>query len=311
MDSQSSIRNPMNLRMSMSGALLAVIAIAFLPFVAGCGDEDPVVVKDNDDFVENTPPFPPDGVFSVTGDRMVTIYWNANWEADLAGYAVFRDDDNDGWYDHIADVDWYEFCDHPYDHLVNTVDESILCYEDTNLEYDRTYFYAILAFDEANNESELSYEVVYDTPRPEGFDLVLFDFMGQSSGLSGYDFSDTTGTAEPQADGSTDIYFGVVDNGERLINTIFTNAGAAIQDYGLIELDDVHRAPVSGWAPSGRVEAIKDHSYVIRIAGAGGNNYAKIQVTDVSNDSVTLNWAYQPSLDNIELIPPGPGGGSR
>jgi hypothetical protein len=303
MDLQTSIRNPMNLRKRLSGALLVVVAVAFIPFVAGCGDEDPVVVKEHDS-VDETPPFPPDGVFSVTGDRMVTIYWNANWEEDLAGYAVFRDDDGDDYYDHIADVPWDAFVDPPYN--------SQLSFDDTNLDYNHTYFYAVLAFDEANNESELSYEFVHDTPRPEGFDLVLFDeFMGQDVS-SGYDFSDLSGSAEPQADGSTDIYFGVVDNGERNVNTILTNAGASIQDYGLIDLVDVDWAPVSGWAPSGRVEAIIGHSYVVRIVGQQGTNYAKFEVTDVSNDSVTLNWAYQPSLDpdygNRELAP---GGGSR
>jgi hypothetical protein len=271
-------------RLRLSGAAL-VIAIALLPFVAGCDKkEDPVVIVEDD-----TPPFPPDGVFSVTGDEVVSIYWNANWEDDLAGYAVFRNDQADGYYTHVSDV---------------PVDQTY--YDDTDVNNGETWYYAVLAFDNAGNESDLSYELVFDTPRPAGYDLVLFDFTGQNSGLSGYDFSSVSGTAEPQADGSTDIYFGV----QAGVNTIFTNAGASIQDYGLIDLDGVDWAPESGWAPSGHAEAIIGHSYVIRIVGSQGRNYAKVFVKDVSAASVTLDWAYQQSLNNPELVPPA-GGASR
>jgi hypothetical protein len=260
----------------LSGAAL-VVTIALLPFVAGCDNkEDPVVIVEDD-----TPPFPPDGVFSVTGDQVVSIYWNANWEQDLAGYAVFRNDQADGFYSHVSDV--------PADQTY---------YDDADVINGETWFYAVLAFDEANNESELSYELVHDTPRPAGTDLVLYDFMGQNSALSGYDFNSLTGTAQPQSSGSTDIYFGVLNG----VNTIFTTSGVDIQDYGLIELDGVDWAPESGWAPSGRAEAIIGHSYVVRIAvvgNPGAFNYAKVYVSAVSPTLVRLDWAFQPSLEPI------------
>ncbi len=278
MDKKLNIRNPIY-RKWMSGALL-VFAIAFLPFVAGCDDEDPVVV------IDDSPPFPPDGVFSVTGDELVTIYWNANWEGDLDGYAVFRNDEAEGLYAHLADV---------------SADQTF--YDDTDVINGETWFYAVLAFDEVGNESDLSYELVFDTTRPEGFDLVLFDFMGQNSGLSGYDFSSLSGAAQPQASSSTDIYFGV-DSG---VNTVFTAAGVDVQDYGLIDLEGVDWAPDSGWAPSGRVEAIIGHSYIVRIVDnpSGDKHYAKFYVKAVSVALVSLDWAYQIDLDNPELAPGG------
>lgn len=288
MDKTLSIRNPINRLKWLSGAIL-VIAALVLPFVAGCGNEDPVVVKNTDD----TPPFPPDGVFSVTGDNLVTIYWNANWEDDLAGYAVFRNDQEDGYYTHIADV--------PADQT---------WYDDTDVINGETWFYAVLAFDKANNESDLSYELVFDTPRPAGFNLVLFDFMGQSNALSGYDFSSLSGTAQPYGLVSTDIYFGV-ENGA---NTIFTTNQVNIQDYGLIDLDGVDWAPESGWAPSGRAEAIEGHSYIVQIVGSQGINYAKFFVKAVSPSSVTVDWAYQPergAYSGRELTPGPQGGASK
>jgi hypothetical protein len=281
-----SIRNPIFRRIWLSGALLVIAAL--LPFVAGCDDEDPVVV------VDDTPPFPPDGVFSVTGDDVVTIYWNANWEDDLAGYAVFRNDQPDGLYSHVSDV---------------AADQT--WYDDFDVINGETWFYAVLAFDEDNNESDLSYELVFDTPRPEGFDLVLNNFMGQSA-LSGYDFSSLTGTAQPFDSPSTDIYFGVENN----VNTIFTTSGVDIQDYGWFELESVDWAPDDGWAPSGRAEAIIGHSYVVQVAVPGNPglyNYAKFEVTAVSPTFVRMDWAYQPSrteYGNRELAPGATTGGA-
>lgn len=281
------IRNPINRLKWLSGAIL-VIAALVLPFVAGCGNDDPVVVENKD----NTPPFPPDGVFSVTGDGLVTLYWNANWEDDLAGYAVFRNDQPDGAYTHIADV--------PADQT---------WYDDTDVINGETWFYAVLAFDKANNESDLSYELVFDTPRPAGDNLILFDFMGQSSALSGYDFSSLSGAAQLYTLGSTDIYFGV-ENGA---NTVFTTNQVDIQDYGYMEnLDVVDWAPEQGWAPSGRAEAIEGHGYVVRIMGSQGINYAKFRVKAVSPSSVTIDWAYQPERGTYSgrELTPGPGGGA-
>ena len=281
-----SIRNPIFRRLWLSGALLVIAAL--LPFVAGCDDEDPVVV------IDDTPPFPPDGVFSVTGDDVVTIYWNANWEGDLAGYAVFRNDQPDGLYSHIDDV--------PADQT---------WYDDFDVLNGETWFYAVLAFDEDNNESDLSYELVFDTPRPEGFDLELNDFMGQNSAESGYDFSSLTGIAQPYNGVGTDVYFGV-ENG---VNTIFATNGVEIQDYGYFELDGVDWAPDDGWAPSGRVEAIIGHSYIVQIPVTGIPglfNYAKFYVSAVSPSLTIIDWAYQPSRSeygNRELTP-GPTGGS-
>jgi hypothetical protein len=73
-------RNPIDRVARLSGAVAAVAALT-LPFVAGCEDEGPVVVA------EDTPPFPPDGVFSVTGDRVVSIGAQLG---DSGGYVVYR-----------------------------------------------------------------------------------------------------------------------------------------------------------------------------------------------------------------------------
>ncbi len=269
------IRNPIDRALRLSGAAVAIAAV-MLPFVAGCEDEGPVVV--------DRPPFPPDGVFSITGDGVVSIYWNENWEDDLAGYAVYRSKSDPGPYFFLAEVP-----------------ASRTYYDDTDVQNGETWFYAVTAFDRAGNESKLSRETVFDTPRPEGFGLVLVD-LGQDPSRAGYDFSSLSGVSQPAALGTTDIYF-ESSGGVRYLRT---KIGVDIQDYGLIDLVNVDWAPDTGWSPSGQAEAIVGHSYIVRILNNQGDfNMAKVQVKAVAATTITLDWAYQAVRNNPELAPVG------
>jgi hypothetical protein len=268
-------RNPIDRVARLSGAVAAVAALT-LPFVAGCEDEGPVVV--------DTPPFPPDGVFSVTGDGVVSIYWNQNWESDLAMYRVYRSTADPGPYFKLDDVP-----------------ASQTFFDDTSVSNGETWFYAVTALDQAGNESELSLESVFDTPRPEGFDLVLVE-LGQDPSHAGYDFSSLSGQSVPWDGSTTDIYFESTVSG----NYIRARSGVDIQDYGVIDLVSVDWAPDTGWAPSGSVEAIVDHSYIVRIVnGQGDSNWAKFFVRNFGAGTVTLDWAYQAVPNNHELTPVG------
>ena len=266
------IRNPIDRAIWLSGAMAAIAAV-MLPFVAGC-DEDPVVVDE--------PPFPPDGVFSITGDGVVSIFWNANWEDDLAGYAVYRSTADPGPYYFIGEVK----ADQTY-------------YDDTDVKNGETWFYAVTAFDRADNESELSLETVFDTPRPEGFGLVLVE-LGQDPSRAGYDFSSLSGTWQDAALGTTDIYF----ESSGGVQYLRAKTGVDIQDYGLIDLLYVDWAPDTGWSPSAQAEAIIGHSYIIRILDNQGNfNMAKVQVKAITASTITLDWAYQAVDNSYELAP--------
>lgn len=237
-----------------------------------------IVPPDTVIITPNTPPYPPDGVFSVTGDGLVSIYWKPNWENDLAGYGVYRSGDNIVF------------------NLLADVPSNQTYYNDYDVTNGETWYYAVTAFDLVGFESDLSHEIVFDTPRPEGFGLVLADYLVQDD-QSGYDFD--TESRQASGLGTTDIYFGL----EGAIPYLFTNSGVDIQDYGLIDLIDVDWAPWVGWAPSGRAEVIPDHSYIIRISDQGHWNYAKVEVRSTTTQSVTLDWAYQPVLDLPELAP--------
>lgn len=277
MTHQLRTRNPIDRTTRMSGAVSAVAAVMLmLPFVAGCEDEDPVVV--------DAPPFPPDGVFSITGDGVVSIFWNPNQESNLDGYVVYRSVANPGPYYPLADVS-----------------ASSTEYDDFDVVNGETWFYAVTAYNETG-ESELSLDTVDDTPRPEGFGLVLVE-RGQDKSRAGYDFSSLSNSSQWDSLSTTDIYF---ENSGGVNYIVAADALVDIQDYGTFPLLYVDEAPPGGWAPSKRSEAIVDHSYIVRIIdGQGDYNMAKFEVTGVTATNLTMNWAYQADDNNPELAPMG------
>jgi hypothetical protein len=273
------ITNPIDRVTILSGIVVAVAALT-LPLVAGCSSDNPVVAADN-------PPFPPDGVFSVTGDHLITIYWNQNQEPDLAGYRVYRGNvDLSGPYYPLADVS-----------------KGTTSYDDSSVQNGETWFYAVAAFDKAGHESDLSREDVFDTPRPEGFNLVLVE-LGQDQLHAGYDFSSLSNLPQDATAGTTDIYF---ENQGGVKYIVSADPGVDIQDYGLIDLIAVDWAPVNdGWAPSKKAEAIVGHSYIVRVLdGQGDFNVAKFIVKNVTNTTITMDWAYQAVANNPELLTTG------
>jgi len=284
MKTKSSIRHLSEKRVWTLVVLGGAVAAMTLMF-AGCCDEcnDPVIV--------DYPPAAPTGVYSITGDARVDIYWNANTEPDLEGYDIFWSDSGDG----------------PFTYLVS-VPRHATRFEDTDVDNGVTYFYALRAYDDAEQTSEFS-NVIFDTPRPGGTGLVLYDYLGQSTGLSGYDFSANSGrgAVQPWNLATTDVYFGS-PNG---VPTLFgygssVGDGVDVQDYGFGDLDIVDWAPdiFDGWSPSKRVEMIRGHSYVVQILDVSRYYYyAKVFCQTVGNDLVVLDWAYQAALGNPELAP--------
>lgn len=229
--------------------------------------------------VDNTPPAVPRGVTSITGDREVTILWFENTERDLAGYGIYRAGSANGVYTRIAEVSGTgEFLDRD---VINGV----------------TYYYAVDAFDDAGNESDLSPEDVFDTPRPAGYDMLLYARSSEPT-LAAFDFSRGKRVAAGSLDADIEI------NYDASHNTLFVDAANAdvdIQDFGYTSsLDALDWAPGDGWSEAGWCELIVGHSYAVWTAD---DHYAKFRVTSRSGMSVLVDWAYQTAIGNPELKP--------
>ena len=169
-----------------------------------------------------------------------------------------------------------------------------------------TYFYAVSAFDLDGNESDLSPEIVEDTPRPEGRGVKLRDYILDPD-RSGLDLSNADQGAIAFDRNNTDIYFGV--DTEVSVPYIYSDNDVQIQDLGYTDsMDEVDVSPVKGFTTL-FVEAIVGHTYAFLTPDG---NYAKIRITDmkvdwIGNDVkdawVVFDWAYQLQTDNPDLAP--------
>jgi len=244
-----------------------VLALSIALFALGCHNDK--VTNVNID----RPPHRVDGVYSVTGDGEVTVYWRANQESDIDYYKVYRNSAPTGTFTLVGSSPGTSFVD-------NTVTNG------------NTYYYAVSAVDLAGQESvELSFENVFDTPRPEGFGVSLTNHS-TADALSGWDFS--AQTRRPSLDALTDIYYDAV-GGSFLV---YVPADTKIQDAGYVALRDVDFAPPTGWSADGQVEAIIGHSYIVLTRD---NHYAKFEVKSRDITAMVMDWAYQIDPNNPEL----------
>ena len=243
--------------------LLMTLLLSFF-FLTGCDENDYY-------YYDNEPPSPPTNVWTITGDNRVDIFWDHNPERDVAGYNVYYCMTYEG----------------RYTLLGSTVDNSFI---DNGAENGVTYYYGVAAYDDNGNESELSYDVVYDTPRPEGFNQAIYDYSVYP-GTSGYGFSDYSVMAYD--DDGTDFFFEYYDG------TYYLNVwdDTDIQDMGqTYDLYDISYAPENGWVPLydgdnvKYVEAIPGNTYVI---WTWDNHYAKVRIDRIINDRLVFDWAYQ------------------
>jgi hypothetical protein len=234
-------------------------ATILLLYLAGCDVNEPEYV------VDNVPPAPPNGVQALNGDNRVDLYWNENREPDLAGYNIYYSDSYDGKYYIIGSSPYANFTD----------------YDAINGE---KYYYAVTAYDYNGNESDLSRDVVYSTARPEGFDQSIFDYR-RFPNNSGYSFALYSVVAYDSLD--TDFFF------ENYQGTFYLDVynDTDIQDMGQTnDIYDIPFAPTSGWSTTKDAVAIVGHTYVI---WTWNNHYAKIRISQITNERVVFDWAYQ------------------
>ena len=256
---------------------LAVFMVLIAFFSISC--EDTTAPRDT------TAPPVPSGLRSTTGDYVVWLEWDPIIGVrDLDGYSVYRSTDDYTYY-WLADV---------YDGETE--------YADYDVVNGQTYYYGVSSFDYAGNESEISfhYMLVFDTPRPQGWDVVIYTMVADPD-YSGFDFSaeDVVGYNSFRAD-----FFLEFDNSPG-IDTYFIHLGMngrGIQDMGHTEsLFDITYAPVGGWSVLDYAEAIVGHTYII---WTSDDHYAMIRITDFDSfpdRNMTFDWAYQVDAGNREL----------
>lgn len=231
------------------------------------------------DHYDTTAPLPPTNIKTITGDNRVDIYWDPSPDRDVAGYNVYYSYSYNGKYILIGNT-------------TNTY------FVDNGAQNGTTYYYAVTAYDYNGNESELSYDVVYDTPRPEGFNQAIFDYL-QYPDIAGYDFSNYQ--VVPYDGNDADFFF------ENYNGIYYLDVwdDTDIQDMGQTQdIYDISYAPTSGWVPLNEGENIKyveaklNHTYVV---WTWDNHYAKVRIKEITPQRVVFDWAYQLVEGNKEL----------
>lgn len=254
--------------------ILAILAGLILIFIS-CEKKVYMVEPDT------TPPSSPKGVYSVTGDTKIYLFWEADDERDLKNYFIYR-------------------ALHPNDPFYSIGSTRNSSYTDSNLVNGTTYYYFITAIDYAGNESGNS-KMIYDTPRPEGFSYSLFD-KAIYPRVAGIYFKAPQGLLIVPWDSSAcDIYLDKFSGTFYLNTTNKSGVWNDIQDMGYTnDLDEITFAPDTGWSELGYVEVIPGHTYVV---WTWDYHYAKLRVTNKYADYITFEWAYQTAPNNQELKP--------
>lgn len=266
--------------------LVIVGLLASLIFVVGCEKTTTRYI-----YIDEYPP-PPSGIGSITRDGAVYIFWHRVEVDDIDGYRVWYNTDSVGIFDLIADVS------HP--------DTDWL---DTDVVNGYRYYYRVSAYDESGNESILSIAYAVDTPRPEGFNEVIYDYYDEPN-YSGFDLF--LGEVVRWDSDDCDIYLDY----DILLDAFFINVkfdDYYIQDFGYAEdFDDVGYAPPDGWSGFNSVEAIEGHMYVLKLRHFNRWHYARVWITDLfftayyDVPAMEFSWAYQIDPGNRELkIVPG------
>jgi hypothetical protein len=242
----------------------------------GCDDDDQIV------YIYKDVPSPvPQGVYSVTGDGEIYLYWLPidDVNSDFAFYAVYRSD-------HHPDTGYWE--------IGTTINEYFL---DNDVINGHTYYYAVSSVDVDGNLSDLSYEYVPDTPRPEGFNQIIYDF-DTSPDFSGWDLDGQR--LVNWEDGDSDFYLEYFP-GDDVFYFNVGNEMTDIQDMGYTgDFDEIDYSPPadSGWSQNGWCEVILDHTYVI---WTDDNHFAKVRIKAIGQESVIFDWGYQVDPGNREL----------
>lgn len=258
---------------NMNSISVGFAALALL--LGGCKE----IVNGLDTF----PPAPPHNLWTESGDNSIDLHWNPNRESDVAGYNIFVSSSYNGRYELIGSTNSAHYVDY-------------------GARNGSTYYYAVTAYDFDGNESGLSRDVAYDVPRPEGYDVILYNYR-QNGSIAGYDFSEYR--LLPYDNQNTDMYFENY-NGELYMNV---RTDTDIQDMGSTgSIQEIRTAPASGWSTTHDVRMRVGHTYVV---WTWDDHYAKFRVTSLSPNRVVFDWAYQLQPANPMLRPSRTGGRSQ
>ena len=262
---------------------------------------------DDDSVGVRLAPEKPVDVYTVTGDKQVTVRWIHRSQSEVSRFRVFRSLDNNK-FTVIGETSGFIYTD-----------------RDVNLKNGVKYYYAVSAVGLNGAESKLSSENAFSTPRSEGFDAVVHDYRkyGDKGNFGGFNFIDKFEV--DWFNPIPDFFFDYDPDQKKYFVSVWAPYKIAIMGK-TNNIHDIDKAPVltdprwnknqffiKGKNGDGKQidielfsEEVKTgHTYLIYMYNPGpknkADNYAKIRVTSIGNDVLTFDWAYQDVLSVWEL----------
>jgi len=218
----------------------------------------------------------PYNVKTTTYDNRIQITWSSNYYTEFDRYRIYRSTRRNNGFHIIAET-------------FSPV------YNDYDVTNGITYYYAISSVDWDGYEGYLSY-IVYDTPRPEGFGLILYPIETNPED-AGLDFSEFL--IVPWDDPHCDVFLSYNPEYDEFYLEV-GNDNIDIMYWGNSSaLTDVDSVPLSGWDPDGWYPVYDESSYII---WTEDNHFAHIRITGIFSDFVRMDWAYQLDSGNPELM---------
>lgn len=280
---------------------LALLSVALL-LCLGCQDETtttPVAPEELN---------PPLGLYSITGDEQVTLFWyTSNFESDLDGYIVYQyDGDYAGTNSQQSVPAGFVAVD-----TVAVISSSSGVRQTTilGLTNGTDYSFLVVAGMEEWSKVSATSNIVTDTPREEtSTDVTIsawqIDQNNSACDLSTFAVVAGAGSAQNYTGGTGDIMCERFNPASGMRAWIDGINGGGVQDLGYMsdwDLADV--APSDGYSDPGySLTAIMGHVYAIH---TGDDHYAKIQITEIdgNHESITFKAAYQSDQGNPQLGP--------
>ena len=279
-------------KMPLRVLLGASAGLAVLGLLAGgCDSTDRPVRPPN--------PSAPFSLSTVTGDREVTLHWQAGDDAGRSGFAIYQA--SGALAASAPNTIPPAFGARP----VATIDAASNAGDFTaqviGLTDGTTYSFLVVALSHSEGEPSRPSNIVSDTPRIES-GLISFEPVGVGrflnlSTLPPYPASDSS---------NADIVCQVVNTGAGLRPGIAAINGARIQDRGWVaSWDEVDKAPLGSAAypvEPYALQVLPRHVYVVY---TWHNHYAKIWVDDVHSYDLgyDMRVAFQSAEANPELAP--------
>jgi hypothetical protein len=237
------------------------------------------------DYYDDVAPLAPSNVKVLALDYEVEISWDRSPDGDVSGYNVYSSYEYDGEYTLIGNTRNTYYIDGGNNGPDNGV----------------KYYYAVTAYDYEGNESDLSDTYVYGIPRPEGFNVSLFDYNVDPV-RGGFDFSDYK--IVDYSDENSDLFFDKYEGKYYL--DVWDDSD--IKDMGpTSSITAITLAPVSGYVvliPGDNIkytEVFEGHTYIIK---TWNNHFAKVRIKQIAADRVIFDWAYQ-LLENERMLKAG------